>query len=127
MFSSCTTMISEPQTIPADRTQIKSKERPETLEEPSPRDMASLRLTEQARMLLERDKVDEAINVLERAINLNPTNGRNYYYLSEAWLYKGNLTQAEEFNHLAAIYLREDSVWMSRVMGQKERIEKAGR
>ena len=71
---------------------------------------------------MEGGKPDDAITMLERAVNLNPTNGRNYFYLSEAWLLKGNNAQAEEFNHLAAIYLREDPVWMAKVRDQKERI-----
>jgi tetratricopeptide (TPR) repeat protein len=88
----------------------------------SPRTVASLRLTEQARVLLESGKVDDAITTLERAMNLNPSNGRNYYYLAEAWLKKGNLSQAREFNRLAALYLRDEPGWTNRVKDQQERI-----
>ncbi len=84
--------------------------------------MASLRLTEQARVLLESGKVDDAITTLERAMNLNPSNGRNYYYLAEAWLKKGNLSQAREFNRLAEMYLRDEPGWTNRVKDQQERI-----
>jgi predicted Zn-dependent protease len=89
----------------------------------SPRAVASLRLTEQARMLLESGNVDDAITTLERAMNVNPSNGQNYYYLAEAWLTKGNLSQAREFNRLAAMYLRDDPDWMNRVNAQQERIK----
>jgi len=89
--------------------------------------MASLGLTEQGRLLLERGNLDDAISTLERAVTLNPTNGVNYFYLSEAWLLKGNVVQAEEFNRLAAIYLREDGVWTARVMEQGERIRRRTR
>jgi predicted Zn-dependent protease len=85
--------------------------------------VASLRLTEQARMLLESGNVDDAITTLERAMNVNPSNGQNYYYLAEAWLTKGNLSQAREFNRLAAMYLRDDPDWMNRVRAQQERIK----
>jgi len=88
----------------------------------SPRALASLRLTEQARMLLESGKIDDAIGTLERAINVNPSNGQNYYYLAEAWLKKGNPSQAREFNRLAAMYLRDEPEWIRRVNDQKERI-----
>ena len=88
----------------------------------SPRAVASLRLTEQARVLLETGKVDDAITTLERAMNLNPSNGQNYYYMGEAWLKKGNHSQATEFNRLAAMYLKDDPNWMSRVKDQQERI-----
>jgi predicted Zn-dependent protease len=84
--------------------------------------VASLRLTEQARILLENGKVDDAITTLERAMNVNPSNGQNYYYLAEAWLKKGNLTQAREFNRLAAMYLRHEAGWMDRVNDQQQRI-----
>jgi len=90
----------------------------------SPHALASLRLTEQARMLLDSDKPDDAITILERAVNLNPSNGQNYYYLAEAWLGKGNPHQAREFNRLAAMYLRYEPDWMNRVKTQEERIKK---
>jgi tetratricopeptide (TPR) repeat protein len=75
-------------------------------------------------LLLERGNLDDAISMLERAVSLNPTNGINYFYLSEAWLLKGDTVQADEFNRLAAIYLREDIKWMARVMEQGENIRR---
>ncbi len=74
-------------------------------------------------MLLESGKADDAITTLERGVNLNPSNGQNYYYLAEAWLMKGNLSQAREFNRLAAMYLRDKPDWMNRVKDQRERIK----
>jgi tetratricopeptide (TPR) repeat protein len=93
------------------------------LEDLSPHAQASLQLTEQGRSLLENGKANDAISTLERAINLNPTNGLNYYYLSEAWLFKGNFNQAEEFNSLAEIYLKASPEWALRVRSQRGRIE----
>jgi hypothetical protein len=55
-----------------------------------PRVAASLQLTDQGRRLLEDRQPDKAIRVLEQAVSLHPTNGQNYYYLSEAWLMKGS-------------------------------------
>ena len=92
------------------------------MKEPSPRILASLELTGQGRMLLERGRPDDAIRILERAINIDPNNGQNYYYLSEAWLIKDNVAQAKEFNCLAGIYLGEDIEWTRRVIEQEERI-----
>lgn len=92
---------------------------------PSPRLAASRHLTEEARKLLETGKPDEAIRTLERAVNLSPTNGQNFYYLSEAWMMKKDIRQAEEFNGLAARYLKDDSMWAARVSQQAERIRKA--
>ncbi len=88
----------------------------------SPMVLASLTLTDQGRGYLERKKPDEAIRVLERAVNMNPRNGENYYYLAEAWLLKKNAAQAAEFNHLAGIRLKSDPGWMQKVRAQKGRI-----
>ena len=73
--------------------------------------------------LLESGKTDDAISVFEQSIGLDPANGQTCYYLSEAWLLKGNAAQAEEFNRLAGIYLEGDPEWVVRVMEQKERID----
>lgn len=95
-----------------------------TAGEPSdPRARASLQLTEQGKAFLEEGKPDEAMSVLERAMGLDPNNGQNYYYLSEAWLLKKNIAQAEEFNRLAGIYLKGDYGWNRRVADQRERID----
>jgi predicted Zn-dependent protease len=93
----------------------------ETAEE-NPRVVASLQLTDQGRRLIEERKPDKAIRVLEQAVSLHPTNGQNYYYLSEAWLMKGSAAQAKEFNDLAEIHLKEDSEWVIRVANQADRI-----
>lgn len=95
---------------------------PQPFEEPSPRELASLQLTEQGRIFLENGALDDAISVLERAVSLHPNNGQNYYYLAEAWLMKGNILQAEEWNRLAGIYLKEDTSWSNRVQDQHDRI-----
>ena len=88
----------------------------------NPRVVASLQLTDQGRRLLSERQPDRAIRVLEQAVNLNPLNGRNYYYLSEAWLMKGDTHQAKEFNQLAEIHLKDDRDWIVRVGQQADRI-----
>jgi predicted Zn-dependent protease len=88
----------------------------------NPRVVASLQLTDQGRRLLEAGKPDKAIRMLEQAVSLNPVNGQNYYYLSEAWLMKGSAAQAKEFNHLAEIHLKDDEAWMIKVAQQADRI-----
>ena len=104
---------------------------PSEIEEPAPaeeataenpRVVAALQLTDQGRRLLENGQPDKAIRALEQAVGLDPTNGQNYYYLSEAWLMKESAAQAREFNHLAEIHLKEDSAWMIRVAQQADRI-----
>jgi predicted Zn-dependent protease len=110
---------SSPSAEPAEQ----KNEQTTSLQHDSPQAVASLRLTEQARVLLESGKVDDAITTLERALNVNPSNGQTYYYLAEAWIKKGNPSQAREFNRLAAMYLRDDPVWMNRVNDQEQRIK----
>ncbi len=123
----CTTVPSKPVTEPISRPAPESAPAPREQsvrpEAPSPRAVASLRLTERARGFIAMNQADEAIRTLERAINLNPGNGANYYYLAEAWLMKRNRAQAAEFNRLALIYLKASPKWRSRLAQQAERIE----
>lgn len=93
------------------------------LEDLSPRAQASLQLTEQGRIFLEEGKINDAITTLEQAINLNPNNGLNYYYLSEAWLSRGEFEQAAEINRLAELYLKESPEWILKVNEQRRRIQ----
>lgn len=86
--------------------------------------LAALALSEKGQSYLRDGKPDEAIRVLERAVNLHPGNGENYYFLAEAWLLKGNAAQAKEFNHLAAIHTATDPEWIGRIQAQTVRINK---
>lgn len=90
--------------------------------EPSPRVQASLKLTDQGRRHLKEDNADNAIRIFEQAISLNPNNGQNYYYLSEAWLMKKFVTKARRFNQLAESHLDNDGDWGMRVVQQANRI-----
>jgi predicted Zn-dependent protease len=96
----------------------------ETPQAPNPRALASLELSKQAERLIEAGRLDEGIRILERAVNLHPGSGENYYYLAEAWRLKGNAGQAAEYNTLASIRFREDPQWMRRLDVQRQRIEK---
>ena len=124
-LSGCAKPISEPLSLPPESPPSASEGAEEARDMPSqdsPRALASLRLTDQGRMLLERGRTDDAISLLERAMGLHPTNGENYYYLAEAWLLKGRTAQAAEFNRLAGIYLEKDDRWMGKVIEQRKRI-----
>ena len=125
-MSGCAKTVVAPPSTPEDNS-IQTGMPGKNLEDLSPRSQASLRLTEQGRALLEEGKASDAIRMLERAINLDTANGLNYYYLSEAWLFKGKFKQAEEFNGLARIYLKESPEWMVQVREQEERIRKFSR
>jgi hypothetical protein len=103
--------VPETETIPAEKPI-----------QPSPRVQASLKLTDQGRRMLDEKKPDKAIRVLEQAISLNPGDGRNYYYLSQAWLMKKFVAEARKFNYLAESHVKGDEDWMRRVARQAERI-----
>ena len=116
---------------PADETvavreEISRKEQKEDQEpdQPSPRVLASLKLTDQGRRYVDAGDAGRAIRVLEQAISLNPNNGQNYYYLSEAWLMKGFAAEARQFNGLAESHLAGDKDWEKLVTRQAERILK---
>jgi len=86
------------------------------------RSRASAALRLHACKLLDRNQADDAIDLLERAISLDPKEGRNYYYLSKGWMIKKNATQAIEFNNLAEIYLGYDEEWAHKVTDQRAEI-----
>ena len=105
LFSGCVKQIARQETRPQ-----------------SPREKASLQLTEEGRQLLAEDKPDHAIRLLEQAISLNSDNGQCYYYLAEAWLLKGNASEARQFNSLAKNYLKKDNDWKTLVARQAGKI-----
>ena len=100
---------------------VKQVAREET-RQPSPREKASLQLTQEGRQLLAEGKPDQAIRLMEQAIGLNPDNGQCYYYLAEAWFQKRNFGEARQFNNLAENYLKKDKNWKTRVANQANRI-----
>lgn len=121
----CAAVMPPPASEPLKEASPVKAEEPISKETKSdPRAMASLQFTEQGRMFLESGQPDDAITVLERALSIYPGNGRNYYYLAEAWLLKGDVLQAAEWNRLAETYLLDDSDWMKRVREQRVRIRK---
>jgi len=111
-------------TVPPEDGSIQTGIPGKDIDDLNPRAQASLRFTEQGRTLLQSGRPDDAISLFERGINLNPANGLNYYYLSEALIIKGQLEQAVEFNELAALYLEQSPQWQLRVQKQKARIAK---
>lgn len=91
--------------------------------QPGPRAIASLEMTAQGKNLLSQGQPDAAIRLLERAVQLNPINGENYYYLAEAWIMKETVSQAREFNDLAQMYFVDDQKWLERAKKQRKRID----
>ena len=123
ILSGCTAIApAPPKHTPSVPPEAKKEKKEVPKAKPRPREVASLHLTEQGQRLLENGKIDDAISVLERAVSLYAYNGKNYYYLAEAWLRKGNVKQAKEWNRLAERYLTGDQEWLRRIYDQRERI-----
>jgi len=91
----------------------------------SSRIIASYSLTKEGGRLIEKGDIDGAISILERAIGINSKDGKGYYYLAEAWIKKGNLKLAAQYNKLACIYLRNDRRWKGFAEQQVRRISLA--
>ncbi len=109
--------------LPSESRSIETGVPDKGFEDLSPRAQASLRLTGQAKALLEEGRTSDAIMTLERAINLNPANGLNYYYMAEAWLDNGAFREAMKYNELARSGLEGVPYWMDRVEEQRQRIK----
>lgn len=86
------------------------------------RSSASYELLLRARALLDTNHPDDAIDLLEQAISLDPKDGRHYYYLAVGWMMKGNASQAIEFNNLAGVYLGYDQEWVQKIKEQRDDI-----
>ena len=93
---------------------------------PSPREKASLQLTQEGKQRLDEGNPDNAIRLLEQAVGLNPNNGQSYFYLAQAWLIKGVYSEAREFNRLAHICLKNNREWKTRLERQAKQIERIG-
>ena len=102
---------SPPQRSHADRsTKITSQE------------TASLELVHQAQRHLQARDPHSAIRTLEKALQLNPVGGQNYFYLAEAWIQLNRPHQANEYHRLATIYLPPHGSWQEKLLIQKEKI-----
>lgn len=83
---------------------------------------AARELTERGRSHLADGRPDAAIRELERALSLNPADGRTVYYLAEAWLMKTDAERAEQFNRLAEDLFADHPDWLRRIARQADRI-----
>ncbi len=111
-----------PVTPPPGETDASRRKMETPTAKQDPRVVAALALTQQARGLIAEKRADEALRILERAVNVSPDNGEIYYYLAEAWLIKNNRAQADAYHRLAAMRLQNDGQWAARLWLQKKNI-----
>jgi Tetratricopeptide repeat len=79
---------------------------------PTPARAASLRITEQQRIELERGHTDDAIRELAHAISIDPSNSYAYFYLGSAYVARKDYGQAETFFKRAEIGVASNSAWL---------------
>jgi hypothetical protein len=79
---------------------------------PTPARAASLRITEQQRIELERGHTDDAIRELAHAISIDPSNSYAYFYLGSAYVARKDYGQAETFFKRAEIGVAANSAWL---------------
>ncbi len=89
----------------------------------TPRNNAAVQLAQEGIHHLSAGRPDNAIRSFEQAIGLNPNCGQCYYYMAQAWVAKGAVSEARQFNSLARDYLQEDPTWNERLRVQTRRIE----
>lgn len=76
---------------------------------PQPQYLASMHLVKKANGSLTQKKPDQAIPVLEEAIQVDVHNGEAFYALAKAWRMKGSRQKALEFSKKAELLFQEDS------------------
>ncbi len=79
---------------------------------PTPARAASLRITEQQRLQLERGHTDDAIRELAHAISIDPSNSYAYFYLGRAYVARRDYAQAQTFFKRAEIGVASNSAWL---------------
>lgn len=95
------------------------------IEKDGSRSQASKKYTDKGYNQLKHGDTEAAISSLERAVSINPRDGKAYYHLAEAWMVKKDIRLATQYNKLALIHLRGDSKWSSMAEKQKKRISSA--
>lgn len=98
----------------------------------SPERAASLRLSGRGESALEEGRAEEAVDHLERAIQIDPSNPFAYYYFGQARLAQGRpeealtlLSRAEVLFHDRSHWLCETLVAMGRILEEMGRVQEA--
>jgi hypothetical protein len=95
----------------------------------APNIAAALRLVEQGRQQLANGRSDAALDLLEHAVAIDPTNAQGYYYLGVLHYDRGSYSQAIAFANRAVVLASSgDATWASRTyLLQATVYEKVGR
>lgn len=82
---------------------------------PQPQYMASMHLVEKANGSLKQKKPDQAIPVLEEAIQVDVYNGDAFFSLARAWRMKGSRNKSMEFAKKAEILFQDQPAKLKEV------------
>lgn len=92
------------QNIPAQTpSQTTSSGQPPAAVSSPPQQLASMQLVGEAQAAMSQGHIDEAINTLEQAIQVDVYNGQAFYDLALAWQSKGSQTNALQFANKAEV------------------------
>jgi tetratricopeptide (TPR) repeat protein len=91
--------------------------------QPNSRETASFELVHQAQQHLLANDPHSAMRALEKALQLNPAGGQNYFFMAEAWIQLKRPHQAIENHRLAERYLPPHAAWQQKLLIQQEKIE----
>lgn len=95
----------------------------------APHVAAALRLIEDARRQMRQSAYDAALDRLERAVAIDPTNAYGYYFLAQVHFLKKNYDQAVAFaSRAASLGGRADPISQGRIYGLQGAVfEQVGR
>lgn len=94
-----------------------------------PQRAASLRLTDAGRRMLESGDTAGALDRIEKAVKVDPSNPHGYYWLAQVHLHNGRLDQALAFSEKSIVLFSQgDRAWLAQAYTFRASIlEKAGR
>lgn len=80
----------------------------------SPQRAASLRLTDEGRRLLGKGDSTAAVDRLEKAVKIDPSNAHGYYWLAQVYDRNGKPDQALAFvDKSVVLFAQDDHVWLA--------------
>ena len=102
-----------PETVPAppEESSLLARTTPDT----PPWQVASIRLAEDGRTLLQAGEFDKGLSKLEKAIALDSRNRYAYYFLAEAHYHLTHHQQSLNFLEIVEPLLSDEPLWLARV------------
>jgi hypothetical protein len=94
-----------------------------------PQRVASLRLTDEGRLLLDQGNAAAALDRIEKAVKIDPSNPHGYYWLAQVHYHNGRADQALAFaDKAASLFTPAERSWLAQTYTFRGSIlERAGR